>query len=161
MGQLAATFDVLGTPTETTWPTVSQMPDYGKLQFTPKPPQPLETVIPRAKEVPGLIELLEQLVVLNPSNRLPSQKALDSDLFPDDYSIDRQRMHDELIPPNLPEPLLLSNPNGDVSIASRKALELAATKRGFLKSFATWKDSQSSMSIAERCNQLSSEAAGE
>lgn len=118
---------------------MNQLPDYGKLNFAQKSPQPLETVVPRANENPSFLHLLEKLLVLDPSQRISAETSLQMDCF----AFNRSDMQDELIPNNLLEPLLLSNPNNDVSIASRKALQLATAKRNFLKSLHYWSDAKS------------------
>jgi serine/threonine protein kinase len=40
LDQLSLIFDLLGTPTDTSWPSCKSLPDYGKLTFKSKMPQP-------------------------------------------------------------------------------------------------------------------------
>lgn len=160
LGQLAAIFELLGSPDESTWPDVRHLPDFGKLHFDEKPRQPLETVIPRAKESPYLLHLLENLIVLDPSKRYSTQQALEDGWFKTltNKPIDRKAMQTELIPISLQESILLSNPERDLSVASKKALDMATLKRTFLAGLHQWPDSQSAeskdQSVEKRCRQL-------
>jgi serine/threonine protein kinase len=161
LGQLASIFEVLGTPSKETWPSVEELPDYGKLNFAPKHRKPLETIVPRAKEHPPFLKLLEQLLVLDPNQRISADAVLQQGCFQKiSASLDhRKAMQDELIPENLLEPVLLSNPMNDLSLASREALQLATSKRRFLQSMRPWIDTSKSpvdplLLLPKRCREL-------
>eukprot|EP01135_Chromosphaera_perkinsii_P004890 Nk52_evm10s303 gene=Nk52_evmTU10s303 len=72
--QLYCVLKVLGTPDETIWPGMSQLPDYKKITFQTMPPVPLEEMVPEA--TPEAIHLLKQLLVYSSSSRLPASEAL-------------------------------------------------------------------------------------
>jgi len=161
LGQLAAIFKVLGTPNDNNWPDVREMPDYGKLQFATQLPQPLETLLPRAKEDSScnLLNLLEHLIVLDPSQRYSATQALQQ-LSMAPARMDRRALQRDLIPSSLSPPILLSNPTRDLTLAHKIAMETALTKRTFLSKLQPeWKDSSavspSSVSALEKhCTSL-------
>lgn len=166
LGQLMAIYDLLGSPNDRSWPGASALPDYGKLKFTEKDPKPLETRLPRALESPGLLSLLQNLIVLDHSRRYTAEEVLNSEwcLAATTHSvIDRLSMRTELIPPSLQETLLLSQPtNNDLSVASKQALDTAVSHRSFLSSIYEWKEVPASTpSINHRCFQLCSELANQ
>lgn len=73
-------FRVLGTPTEETWPDVSFLPDF-------KPTFPKWTKKNLAEFVPSLdadgLDLLEKMLVYDPSNRISAKRALVHPYFND------------------------------------------------------------------------------
>ncbi|VDN54061.1 unnamed protein product [Dracunculus medinensis] len=76
--QIKRIFKVLGTPTEQTWPSLSQLPDY----------KPMSVVYPSVtfnQVVPNLSatgrDLLQQLLVCNPVHRIDAKTALRHDYF--------------------------------------------------------------------------------
>ena len=75
--QLSLVFDALGTPNETTWPSVRRLPDWGKLNFGTKSAKLWENMLPRAAESSMLIDLVSKLLKLNPVKRLTARQALD------------------------------------------------------------------------------------
>ena len=71
--ELFQIFKVLGTPTEATWPGVTSMPDY-KPVFPQWNKKALQSV---CKDVDSVgIDLLEKLLVYNPTNRITAASAL-------------------------------------------------------------------------------------
>lgn len=71
---------LLGTPNEFSWPNVSSLPDY-------KPTFPSWHGVPLEETVPTLdddgIEVLRELLVLDPSNRISAKRVLQLDYFND------------------------------------------------------------------------------
>jgi serine/threonine protein kinase len=134
LDQLSLIFDLLGTPTDTSWPSCKSLPDYGKLTFKSKMPQPWETTLPRTTEDSNLHNLLSRLIALDPSKRLSSKEALEhawlSSFNPVPAPLETLRK--ELIPPQLREPILLSPENK--AVASSLAIKLAGKRRTFLTS---------------------------
>jgi serine/threonine protein kinase len=63
----------LGTPTEETWPGVTQLPDY-KPNFPKWKPQPLDKIIPQAD--PLALDLLSKMLQFQPSKRISAKAAL-------------------------------------------------------------------------------------
>ncbi|KAI9320600.1 protein serine/threonine kinase [Dichotomocladium elegans] len=76
--QLQRIFKVLGTPTEQTWPGVSQLPEY-KRDFEIFAPIPLETLLPKL-DLLG-IDLLKQLLQYPPDKRITADDALNHPYF--------------------------------------------------------------------------------
>ncbi|KAJ3192558.1 cyclin-dependent kinase 5 [Irineochytrium annulatum] len=71
--QLHRIFKLLGTPDETTWPKVSELPEYSA-DFPVFPRGPLETAVPKLDE--NGIDLLFKLIEYQPEKRLSADKAL-------------------------------------------------------------------------------------
>ena len=71
--QLRRIFMLMGTPTEETWPGVSELPEYN-VNFEMYPPQDLRSVIPRIDDE-GL-DLLYQMLRMNPADRISAADAL-------------------------------------------------------------------------------------
>ncbi|KAK2709858.1 cyclin-dependent kinase 5-like [Artemia franciscana] len=79
--QLKRIFKLLGTPTEETWPGHAQLPEYK--QFSMYPPAPsLSQVVPKLG--PKGRDLLQRLLVCNPSHRISAEEAMQHSYF-DDY----------------------------------------------------------------------------
>ena len=70
--QLCRTFTMRGTPTEETWPGVSSLPDY--IPFQEQPGKPLGEIFSAASA--DTLDLLEQLLRLNPAARISARDAL-------------------------------------------------------------------------------------
>jgi len=160
IGQLSEIFDVLGTPTTSSWPSVQrECPDYGKVRFVDKPRHRLADAVPRIAEggeggggdTNLLPDLLESMLKLDPSERISAADALRHpwlQLLPlrppsSPSSSARSMLAEELIPPALEEPVLLSPPppssNSTASpsrdplrVAKKQALDLARIRREFL-----------------------------
>ncbi|XP_069849375.1 cyclin-dependent kinase 3 [Dipodomys merriami] len=71
--QLFHIFRTLGTPDETTWPGVTQLPDY-KSSFPKWPSRRLEEIVPNME--PKGKDLLMQLLQYDPSQRISAKMAL-------------------------------------------------------------------------------------
>jgi serine/threonine protein kinase len=127
LGQLEATFQILGwSPQEEEW--ASHLPDFHKLGFSHRAAQPLDTVLPRANEWPGALQLLQQLLALNPARRPGACNVLEE--LQKTHNVDRVTILRELVPQSMREPLLLTNPHKDMSIATARAREMVATRKG-------------------------------
>jgi len=76
--QLYKTFQILGTPNESLWPGVSQLPDY-KATFPKWAPKDL------AASVPGLcadgLDLLRRMLAYEPAQRISAREALNHPYF--------------------------------------------------------------------------------
>ncbi|GBB94087.1 hypothetical protein RclHR1_02290013 [Rhizophagus clarus] len=70
---------VLGTPTEETWPGVSQLPEY-KSDFTTYNRIPLESLLPKL-DSSGIDLLSQQLIKYQPEKRLSAEDALQHPYF--------------------------------------------------------------------------------
>jgi serine/threonine protein kinase len=73
-------FRVLGTPDEESWPGLSSLPDY-KSNFPVWEPKKMKTVVPHL-EASG-VDLLKQILILDPCNRLSAKRALTHPYFAD------------------------------------------------------------------------------
>ncbi|GMM35126.1 cyclin-dependent serine/threonine-protein kinase [Saccharomycopsis crataegensis] len=76
--QLLTIFKIMGTPTERTWPGVSQLPNY-RHNFDMYISQDLGTIVPQVDPI-GL-KLLNQLLQMKPENRVSARAALTSPWF--------------------------------------------------------------------------------
>ncbi|KAF2362544.1 Protein kinase-like domain, partial [Trinorchestia longiramus] len=74
INQLFVVLQVLGTPSEATWPGLCQLPDYKKITFPEAKPVPLEKVLPDA--TPIALDLLKRMLIYHSARRLSAQKAL-------------------------------------------------------------------------------------
>ncbi|KAH9718707.1 hypothetical protein WN944_023708 [Citrus x changshan-huyou] len=77
--QLSKIFELCGSPDETIWPGVSKMPAYNHFK-------PSRTMKRRVREVfrhfdRHALELLEKMLMLDPSQRISAKDALDSEYF--------------------------------------------------------------------------------
>lgn len=69
----------LGTPTLQTWPGVTTLPDYHKIQFPFMSPVPLEEILADAPL--EAVSLLQQFIVYDPSKRTTANDALQHPYF--------------------------------------------------------------------------------
>ncbi|XP_062519677.1 cyclin-dependent kinase 2-like [Corticium candelabrum] len=78
--QLFRVFRTLGTPDESTWPGVSDLPDY-KATFPKWRAQPFNSIVPKLGEIG--IDLLMQMLTYDPSQRISARNALSHQYFVD------------------------------------------------------------------------------
>jgi len=79
--QLQRIFRLMGTPSERSWPGISQFPEYPKLQFQVYPTQDLRMILPQIDPV-GL-NLLSSMLQLRPDMRISAADALRHAWFAD------------------------------------------------------------------------------
>ena len=77
LDQLMRIFQVLGTPTEQSWPGMTGLADY--IRFKPFPGTPLRDIFTAAGN--DLLQLLEQLLAINPLDRCTCEQALQLPYF--------------------------------------------------------------------------------
>ncbi|PVU97434.1 hypothetical protein BB561_000530 [Smittium simulii] len=73
-------FRVLGTPTEETWPSVTSLPDY-KSSFPKWKPKSLAELLPNL--CTDGIDLLEKMLIYDPSHRITAKQAMQHPYFKD------------------------------------------------------------------------------
>lgn len=77
LDQLGLIFNLLGTPSETSWPNARNLPDFHKARFQHVNPIPLHDAIPRLKDDPLLLDILQNgMLLLDPDKRLSSIECL-------------------------------------------------------------------------------------
>ncbi|XP_008532295.1 cyclin-dependent kinase 15 isoform X1 [Equus przewalskii] len=79
--QLEKIWEVLGVPTEDTWPGVSQLPNYNPDWFPLPEPQSLQNVWSRLGKVPAAEDLASQMLKGCPRDRVSARQALVHDYF--------------------------------------------------------------------------------
>ncbi|XP_052605508.1 cyclin-dependent kinase 15 isoform X2 [Peromyscus californicus insignis] len=79
--QLEKIWEVLGVPTEDTWPGVSKLPNYNPEWFPLPKPQSLQIVWSRLGRVPEAEDLASQMLKGFPRDRVSAQEALGHDYF--------------------------------------------------------------------------------
>ncbi|XP_042201454.1 cyclin-dependent kinase 20 isoform X2 [Callorhinchus milii] len=72
--QLCCVLRVLGTPNETIWPEITELPDYNKITFKENPPIPLRHIVPDA--APEAVDLLQRFLVYPSARRIRAAQAL-------------------------------------------------------------------------------------
>lgn len=70
-------FQTLGTPTEETWPGMTELPDF--IQFKPFPGTPLKHIFTAAGD--DLLDLIASLLNVNPLERCTCDQALQMPYF--------------------------------------------------------------------------------
>ena len=141
--QLNRIFDVLGTPSDTLWPTASTLPDFRKIRFDPREPQGMKSVVPRATICDDLQCIIDATVSLDPATRIAAAKCLEMPWFASMPLIAIPRnVLEELIPKELiVSPFLFPDWTDnkmdnvdDVNGAKQRAVALAARRRAQSKS---------------------------
>jgi len=72
--QLARIFNVLGTPSEKSWPAAQQLPSY--IQFDLREPLLLESIFRQSDVGTFGVELLSRMLTLDPQKRITAHEAL-------------------------------------------------------------------------------------
>lgn len=78
--QLSAIFDILGTPTEATWPSLKSLPLAQKINFIPQPVNRLGKKLPPGLSQEG-VDLLLGMLSYEPSRRPSAKKCLEAQWF--------------------------------------------------------------------------------
>ena len=73
IAQLCIVIQALGTPSESIWPGVSQLPDFHKISFVESNQQPLEQLLPDVSTFSR--RLLERLLIYNPQSRITTKEV--------------------------------------------------------------------------------------
>lgn len=76
--QLQRIFKVLGTPNESIWPTITELPDW-KPDFTAYEPKPWGSVVPHL-DYAG-VDLMARMLRCDPSQRVTGRAAMEHDYF--------------------------------------------------------------------------------
>jgi serine/threonine protein kinase len=79
--ELFRIFRTLGTPNETTWPGVGELPDF-KPVFPQWPAQPIVRACPEGLDAQGL-DLLKRMFVYSPADRISARACMDHAFFAD------------------------------------------------------------------------------
>ncbi|KAG9390509.1 cyclin-dependent kinase liike [Carpediemonas membranifera] len=80
IGELFQIFQVLGTPTEATWPGVSKLPDF-KQTFPSFQPSGFDHLLPKIGA--DGVDLLKKLLAYDPAERISASRALQHPFFAD------------------------------------------------------------------------------
>jgi len=78
--QLQKIFKVLGTPNESTWPTIAELPDW-KTDYTQYDPQPWTNVVGKL-EATG-VDLMSKMLQYDPTARISGKLAMEVEFFRD------------------------------------------------------------------------------
>ena len=78
--ELLRIFRLLGTPSEQSWPTVTELPDYSR-NFHVYPPQDIRTVVRNLDD--NGIDLLQKMLVYDPAKRCTALAAMQHPYFND------------------------------------------------------------------------------
>ena len=79
--QLIRIFKVLGTPNESTWPSMVHLPEYRPDTYGEYEPKGLKSIVPRLCDQG--IDLLSQLLRFDPSSRVSAKVAMQHPYFDD------------------------------------------------------------------------------
>lgn len=79
--QLNRIFDVLGTPSDSLWPTASALPDFKKISFDSREPRGMINVVPRATICGDLQSVIDATVSLDPAKRVSAAMCLEMPWF--------------------------------------------------------------------------------
>lgn len=77
--QIFRVFQVMGTPTETSWPGVESLPDFSKVTFPSMEPMDFRVLMPMVTD--ETIEFVQLLLQLDPSMRISATAALKCSFF--------------------------------------------------------------------------------
>lgn len=102
--QLCCVFRVLGTPNNSIWPGLEELPDYNKITFAHFEAIDLSLVTPDAR--PESLDLLRKFLVYSPGQRITAADAL---LHPYFFSEPLPAHHSELPIPTRPQHLATSS----------------------------------------------------
>eukprot|EP01067_Filipodium_phascolosomae_P001333 Filipodium_phascolosomae@DN1902_c0_g1_i1.p1 len=78
--QLLKIFRILGTPTEASWPSVIELPEW-KTDFPKLEALPLQSVVPNLE--PSGVDLLAKMLQFDPSRRITGRQAMEHPYFKD------------------------------------------------------------------------------
>lgn len=80
--QLQKIFKVLGTPDDTAWPSVAELPDWNP-DFPVFDPQPWQNIVPNLAALPDNsgLDLLCRMLQYVPEKRLPGRAAMEHEFF--------------------------------------------------------------------------------
>ncbi|XP_031567651.1 cyclin-dependent kinase 14-like [Actinia tenebrosa] len=81
--QLNKIWQVLGTPTNETWPGVTKLAEYNIDTFLEYPPQRLGYVVPRLLGIDGAEKLASLMIQLDPKLRVTAKNAIHNSYFSD------------------------------------------------------------------------------
>uniref|UniRef100_A0A7S2K3F5 Cyclin-dependent kinase 2 homolog n=1 Tax=Leptocylindrus danicus TaxID=163516 RepID=A0A7S2K3F5_9STRA len=108
--QMGKIFEVLGTPSDETWPSAADLPDYHKVSFPAADPVPLTNILPRLAEHCSiqLHKLLQSMISLDPERRPTAESCVRHAWFVDSKPVPAlpDDVMEELVPMHLEEPLL-------------------------------------------------------
>jgi len=76
--QLQKIFKIMGTPSEQSWPTITELPDW-KPDFTIFEPQPWSSIVPNLD--PRGIDLMGKMLMYHPDQRVAGRGAMDHEYF--------------------------------------------------------------------------------
>ncbi|KAJ3189099.1 negative regulator of the PHO system [Gaertneriomyces sp. JEL0708] len=100
--QLVRIFKLLGTPNETTWPRVTEMPEY-KPTWAVYPPGGLASKLSSVMDWPAL-DLLSRMLVYEPSQRISAKQALEHMYFHEYHHPQTSRVAAPVVVPTPPAP---------------------------------------------------------
>ncbi|CAI2372423.1 unnamed protein product [Moneuplotes crassus] len=80
--QIVMVIKTIGTPNDTTWPNFKNLPDFPKLIFPKSEGTSMKDIFPKYEGV--ITDFLQDLLTLNPENRLLTSEALKNKYFTDD-----------------------------------------------------------------------------
>jgi len=95
--QLCLIFQALGTPREEEWPEVHNLPDYSKVEFRTRDPQPLAFEGHQHRSQ-AAVKLADSMLCLTPHRRLGANDALHAEFFcMDPQAVEPQCLIDGLV----------------------------------------------------------------